>query len=378
MSDADYYIGLMSGTSMDGLDIVLVQFHGQQPTLIASHCQPIPRPLRQQLEQLCQPQHNDLHAYAVADRQFAMFCAEAVLQLLQRVELPATAITAIGSHGQTVRHQPQQQPSYTLQLGDAATLAALTGIDVIADFRRKDIALGGEGAPLVPAFHQAIFANPNEPRAVLNLGGIANLTYLPGAADQVTGFDSGPANTLLDQWFRHVHSSHDEQRWFDEQGQFAAQGQLLPALLETLLADTYFQRRPPKSTGRDDFNLHWLRRRCPEVEQYHPADVQQTLLQLTARSVAQACQQFLPTPPSHLYVCGGGALNPLLMEAIQQALGEQTQLHSTAALGVEPDWVEAMAFAWLARCYYQHQSGNLPAVTGASRAAILGARWPSA
>lgn len=369
MSTNGYFIGLMSGTSMDGLDAALVEMSAHKPRLVRSYMQTIPAPLRAQLEQLCQPQAGELANYADADQAFAMLCATAVERLLQQAGLAAADIVAIGSHGQTVRHQPHAPRPYTLQLGDPNRLAALTGIDVIADFRRLDMALGGEGAPLVPAFHQFLVANEHEPRALVNLGGIANVTWLPGAAEGVTGFDTGPANTLLDKWYQRHHP--DAGYGYDVNGAFAAQGRLQPALLEQLLSAPFFARQPPKSTGRDDFNLAWLQSMVPNLDAYAPADVQHTLLHLTAKSLAQACKRFLPSVPKRLYLCGGGALNPLLLQTCQAYL-PSTDVLSTAALGIEPEWLEAMAFAWLAWCHVNQQPGNLCAVTGARQPTVLG------
>ena len=372
---ADLYLGLMSGTSMDGLDMVVVAFEEHQIELLHHRQCPLPDELVERLSLLCQPQTlaDELHHYALADRAFAEFCAAAVNQFLADLQLAHTDICAIGSHGQTVRHAPSAQPSYTLQLGDANTLAALTGIAVVADFRRKDIALGGQGAPLVPAFHQALFSSSEQPRAILNLGGIANVTWLPGPATGVMGFDTGPANTLLDGWFRRCHPEAPDS--FDSHGAFAAQGKVQQDLLDHCLADDYFAKPPPKSTGRDDFNLTWLATRAQltgnQLSEFNPADVQATLIELTARSVAQAINSWLPNLPETLFVCGGGAYNPLLMSALTAAL-PQCHWHSTAVLGVNPQHVEAMAFAWLARCYLKKQPGNLPAVTGASRPTVLG------
>lgn len=365
-----YYVGLMSGTSMDGLDAVVVDFGGSQPRLVGHYSQPLPEQLAHQLHQLCHVGSNELHVYAQADRQFAAYSAEVVQALLSQQQLQAAQIIAIGSHGQTIRHQPYGNPSYTMQLGDPNTLASLTGINVVADFRRKDIALGGQGAPLVPAFHQAIFADQQQRRVILNLGGIANITVLPGAAEAVTGYDTGPANTLLDQWFCHCNPQASQH--FDRDGAFAAQGQLNKALLQRLLGAEFFHRPAPKSTGRDDFHLAWLRQQLRGDEA--PADVQATLVELTAVSVATEIQSIdaaTEQPVEQVFVCGGGVYNKVLMAALQRHLPRQ-QLRSTAALGVDPQQVEAMAFAWLAYCFMQRIPANLPAVTGASRRAVLG------
>ncbi len=365
----ELYLGLMSGTSMDGLDIVLVEFAQEHPHLLAHQHFEFPESLQRQLHTLCHVHPHELDSYAQLDRSFAQFSAASIRELLSQRNISASAIAAIGSHGQTVRHQPDLELGYTLQLGDPSTIAALTGIPVVADFRRKDIALGGQGAPLVPAFHQDIFGTLDETRAILNLGGIANITWLPGTPAGVTGFDTGPANTLLDRWFTHCNPDADVT--FDRQGAFAAQGEVIEQALEHLLADEYFHRSPPKSTGRDDFNLAWLETKLGTLEQYQPADLQATLVELTAQSVAHALQQWLPELPRSIFVCGGGAYNPILMSALKRAL-PSSAWYTTSRLGIDPHHVEAMAFAWLARCFMHRQPGNLPAVTGASRAAILG------
>jgi len=370
MSQRELYLGLMSGTSMDGLDVVLVEFDAmQQPELLQHRHYPIDDQLQQQLHTLCDPAPNELHQWAIAERLFAEYCAESVNHFLRHFNISPSAITAIGSHGQTVRHQPDHSPSYTLQLGDPNTLATLTGIPVIADFRRKDIALGGQGAPLVPAFHQAIFSSFDESRVILNLGGIANITWLPGTSAGVTGFDTGPANTLLDRWFKTCHPDHEDD--FDRHGAFAARGRVLDEVLEKLLRDEYFKRRPPKSTGRDDFNLKWLEEHLGDLSQFVPADLQATLVELTAHTVTHAIKEWLPERPETIFVAGGGAYNPILMSVLKSKL-PHCGWHATSVLGVAPQHVEAMAFAWLARCYMQRVPGNLPAVTGASRPAILG------
>ncbi|MDX1706607.1 anhydro-N-acetylmuramic acid kinase [Pseudidiomarina sp.] len=367
----ELFIGLMSGTSMDGLDAVLVKIPDDcdQPELLG-HChQSFPASLSQQLHGLCLTQDDELHQWATADQLFATLSADLINQLLSEKGLSANAVRAIGSHGQTVRHQPDANPAYTLQLGDPNRLAALTGIPVVADFRRKDIALGGQGAPLVPAFHHALFANKGEPRAVLNLGGIANITWLPGNVDGVLGFDTGPANTLLDQWYQ--RSYPDSLSEYDTNGELAAAGKFNPQVLATLLADPYFHRAPPKSTGRDDFNLSWLEQHLGDPDRYDEADIQATLIELTASSVARAMKEWLPARPETVYVAGGGAFNPVLMKALARNLPE-CDWQSTQALGVHPQHLEAMAFAWLAQRYMLRLPGNLPAVTGASRPAVLG------
>lgn len=369
-----HYLGLMSGTSMDGLDVVLADFDSQQ-LLVAHQHFPLPSDLAAQLDALTRVQANELHLSAQLDRQFSEFCADCVRTFLAREQLAHESIRAIGSHGQTIRHAPQSSTPYTLQIGDPNTLAVLTGIDVIADFRRKDIALGGQGAPLVPAVHHALFSQPDEQRVVLNLGGIANLTWLPGHAAEVLGFDTGPANTLLDFWWQAQHPNAASA--YDVDGKFAAQGQVQVEVLERLLADPFFSQRPPKSTGRDYFNLAWLQQWVPNLYDYAPADIQRTLVELTAVSVAQAMQSWLPSYPQHVYLAGGGTYNPVLVEALATHLAD-SEVRSITELGMHPQQLEAFAFAWLAHAFVEKIPGNLPAVTGARRNAVLGGLYPAA
>ncbi|WP_421247132.1 anhydro-N-acetylmuramic acid kinase [Aeromonas jandaei] len=370
---AERYIGLMSGTSMDGIDAVLVVIDGDQLRVEAalSH----PWPTAHELHELCTPSDNEIDRMGVADNLVAREFAAATHALLAKTGLTPADIRAIGSHGQTIRHRPQL--GFTLQIGNPALLAALTGIDVIADFRTMDMALGGQGAPLVPAFHQAFFARPGALRVVLNLGGIANISVLPGHANGVYGFDTGPANTLLDGWYRR---HHPKGAGYDAGGQWAASGQLIPELLEQLLAHPYFTAPHPKSTGREMFTLAWLDGELAG-RPYAPADVQRTLQALTCHSIARQ----LPATPeafgasqpkTELFVCGGGAYNaPLLAELASLLPG--WRIANTAELGIAPDWMEGAAFAWLAERFIKRKPGNLPAVTGASRPAVLGALYPA-
>ncbi|MGQ4277038.1 anhydro-N-acetylmuramic acid kinase [Pseudidiomarina sp. E22-M8] len=375
MSD-ELYIGLMSGTSMDGLDAVLVDFSAAQPQLLQHYSQAIPTDLKVELQQLCSPGNNELHRLATADRQFAEYNAEVVMKLLEQTNLSPQAVAAIGSHGQTVRHIPNALTPYTMQLGDPNTLAALTGIPVVADFRRKDIALGGQGAPLVPAFHEALFRQriaQGSSAAVLNLGGIANITILAGDGSHVSGFDTGPANTLLDLWYQLQHP--DSEVGYDAAGEYGASGKVLDQLLAAMLADDYVQQAPPKSTGREYFNYPWLLgylEHYGETENAWSAeDIQATLVEFTAATVAKGLKQSAKTPIGKVFVAGGGAFNSHLMARLAAHYPEASW-HSVKALGVDPQHLEAMAFAWLARQFMLRQPGNLPAVTGASRATVLG------
>lgn len=363
------YIGLMSGTSMDGIDAVLVMMDGDELRVEAaiSH----PWPTARELHELCTPSDNEIDRMGVADNLVAREFATATHALLAKAGLTPKDIRAIGSHGQTIRHRPQL--GFTLQIGNAALLAALTGIDVIADFRTMDMALGGQGAPLVPAFHQALFAKPGALRVVLNLGGIANISVLPGNADGVYGFDTGPANTLLDGWYRR-HQPHGGS--YDAEGKWAASGQLIPALLEKLLTHPYFAAPAPKSTGREMFTLDWLDGELAGSG-YAPVDVQRTLQALTCHSIARqlpALDEAQSQP--ELFVCGGGAHNTPLLSELASLL-PCWRIASTTALGIAPDWMEGAAFAWLAQRFIHRKPGNLPAVTGASRLAVLGALYPA-
>lgn len=366
---AEYFIGLMSGTSMDALDAVLVDLEGGTPCLVASHSQPLPEELRQQLLSLATTAENELERAAQADISLGRFSARTVQQLLSQTGIDAGNIRAIGSHGQTIRHAPDATPPYTVQIGDGNTIAQLTGITTVADFRRRDMVAGGQGAPLVPAFHSALFRDPQLTRVILNIGGIANITILPSEPSlPVTGFDTGPGNVLMDSW-----CAEQKGVAFDAEGRWASSGAVNEALLERLLADPYFGRQPPKSTGREYFNLQWLRPKLPET--LAPEDIQATLCELTARSIAEAVKRFSPDA-SELIVCGGGAYNTHLMQRLAATLPQLAVSDSTVS-SVEPRWMEAMAFAWLARQTLRQLPGNLPAVTGARESVILGSIYPS-
>ncbi len=363
------FIGLMSGTSMDGIDVVLADFD-DQPRLLASHSHPIPSSLHTRLVTLSTANSaHEIRLLGETDRLFGECLASAAITLMSKAGVDASRVAAIGSHGQTVRHAPNNKPAWTMQIGDPNTIAELTGITTVADFRRRDVAAGGQGAPLVPAFHQAVFQHPDRDRVVLNIGGMANITILPANEQApVTGFDTGPGNVLMDEWVR-LH----EQRDFDRDGRWAATGTCNDTLLQRLLSDVYFQAPPPKSTGRETFNLDWLYgfiHRQPVA----PADVQATLTELTAATVADAILRHAPATDEVL-VCGGGAHNSLLMDRLRAHLPGHA-IETTAAYGIAPDWVEAMAFAWLARQTLLGLPGNLPAVTGARESRILGAIHP--
>ncbi|KQZ78377.1 anhydro-N-acetylmuramic acid kinase [Rhodanobacter sp. Root561] len=359
------YLGLISGTSADSIDSVLVSFHRGMPQLLASHSHPWPGALRERMLALAQGESApDLDALGRLDVEIAHGFAEASLELLKRSGTPASAVRAIGSHGQTLRHRPGGDYPFTLQLGDPSVIAERCGIDVVADFRRADIAAGGQGAPLLPAVHAMLLARPGHTRVVLNLGGIANITVL-GADGSVLGFDTGPANGLLDAWCLRQRGES-----FDRNGRYAASGQADEALLAQLLDDPYFALAPPKSTGREYFHLNWLATHL-RLAALQPADVQATLLELTARSVAAAITQHAPDAREVL-ACGGGVHNGALMRRLTELLAPRALL-STSRYGVDPDFLEATAFAWLARQRLLGLPGNLPSVTGARGPRVLGA-----
>lgn len=361
------YIGLMSGTSMDGVDAVLVDIQGNQLHTLAATSLPYSDALLATLHQLCEPRPDEINIMGEAERAVAFCFARCVKQLLLENELSPEDIRAIGSHGQTIRHYPEGvvrgSAGFSLQIGDPHTIAIETGIDVVHDFRRKDVALGGQGAPLVPAFHAHQFGDPDENRLIINLGGIANVTYLPAHSGTIVGFDTGPANTLMDAWCRrHLQVN------YDQQGMWAASGKVHEALLLALLEHPYLACHYPKSTGREDFNLAWVDTVLAKFPSLKEEDVQATLLAFTAQSIADAVKT-LP-PIDHYYVCGGGAFNPVLIAALAERL--RSPVSSTSELNIHPQWVEGAAFAWLAHAYLQHIPGNVPSVTGAAREAVLG------
>ena len=356
------YIGIMSGTSLDGIDLVLADFTSK-PNLLSRCLLPFPASLQRELRSLAEPGDNEVERIGPVEYQLAECYAAGVRQLLQQANYQPELISAIGCHGQTIRHRPSQAQPFTMQLGNMHLLAALTGIRVIADFRRKDMAYGGQGAPLVPAFHQAVFARAGQNRAVVNIGGIANISLLH-ANGSITGYDTGPGNCLMDDWV----SLHRQQP-YDKDGVFSAEGKLLPGLLQQLLSDPFFQQRGPKSTGREYFHLPWLQQQLTGKED--PADVQRTLCRFTALSIANELQ--LPNL-SKVFVCGGGVHHPVLMADLQQLL-TPAKVKSSSSEGVDPDWVEAMAFAWLAQAFDQQRPGNVPAVTGARKACVLGIEY---
>lgn len=358
---AEFYVGLMSGTSLDGVDAVLAAFDGPRVECLAKHHLPFDDSLRSEALALHERGNDELHRATMLGNRLARTYADAVNALLTKVSRGKAPIRAIGCHGQTVRHAPQH--GYTIQLNNPALLAELTGITVVADFRSRDIAAGGQGAPLVPAFHDALFRAPDVHRVILNLGGIANLTDLaPGSA--TTGFDCGPGNMLMDAW---VHKHRGQP--YDQDGAWAATGTLLPDMLARLMTHPFLALPPPKSCGREEFSLAWLESQLSGNER--PEDVQATLAEFTARTVAEAMRGHCGSP-AELYVCGGGAYNSLLMRLLAQHAVAR-RIATTDLLGLPADRVEAMAFAWLAWRTLHGEAGNLPAVTGARGPRILGA-----
>jgi anhydro-N-acetylmuramic acid kinase len=373
---AELFIGLMSGTSLDGVDGVLADFSEGRIAVRAYATAAFPADLRTELMALNTPGDNELHRAALAGNGLARIYAGVVGQLLADSGTPASAVTALGAHGQTVRHRPTEFDAvgYTLQINNPSLLAELSGIDVVADFRSRDLAAGGQGAPLVPAFHRALFARADEPVAVLNIGGISNLSLLPAAdapgEPAVLGFDCGPGNALMDYWCQ-LHTGQP----FDRGGQWAASGQVVPELLATLQAEPYFAKAPPKSTGRDLFNPPWLSARLAAAAGAAPADVQATLTEFTA-SVCAADVRRYGNDSRVLVVCGGGALNHDLLARLC-ALLPGVAVDASTKHGLPPLQVEAAAFAWLARSTVRREAGNLASVTGARGPRVLGAIYPA-
>ena len=355
------YIGLMSGTSADGIDAALVDFSDTHPQLLATHYTKFTPEIRRYILDLCQPGDNEINRLGELDAELGKEFAITANTLLKQNQLNKEQVCAIGSHGQTIRHHPKR--NFTLQIGDPNIIASETGITTVADFRRRDIALGGQGAPLVPAFHAAIFRSPTVNRIVVNIGGMANITLLPADDSQpIHGFDTGPGNTLLDAWIeKHLHEPRDTD------GNWARQGQIDNDLLQALLKDPFFSLKAPKSTGREYFNLEWLEKQLPTS--IKPIDVQATLVELTAQSIIAAIKQYCSS--GEIILCGGGAHNTFLMEQLRKA-GSHYSIESTQKFGISPDWIEAMAFAWLAKQTLAKQSGNIKTVTGAKEASILG------
>ncbi|GFM73617.1 anhydro-N-acetylmuramic acid kinase [Pseudomonas cichorii] len=363
---AFFYIGVMSGSSLDGIDIALLE-QDDRPRLLATHYIPMPEDLYTELLGLCSSGADELARAAIAEQKWVKLVAQGVATLLQEQNMVAGQIRAIGSHGQTIRHEPGR--GFSIQIGNPALLAELTEITVVSDFRRRDIAAGGQGAPLVPAFHEALFDDNKDRRAVLNIGGFSNLSIIESDRP-VSGFDCGPGNVLLDAW---IQSQRHQS--FDRDGAWAASGKVDPALLKGLLSDQFFLTKGPKSTGREVFNLGWLHHHLFQLPTIAPENVQATLLELTALTITESLQA-AQSSTTELLVCGGGAHNVALMDRLAALLPE-TKVSSTAKFGVDPDWVEAMAFAWLAHCCLESVPANRPTVTGARGLRVLGAIYPA-
>ncbi|ALO36198.1 anhydro-N-acetylmuramic acid kinase [Colwellia sp. MT41] len=387
-----YYIGLMSGTSADGIDLALVDFKDpkQQTRLVASYYQDYNSAISEKITSLYQPGSNEIDRAFHLDVELAQLFAQAITALLKQENLSASDIIAIGNHGQTIRHRPTGANPFTLQIGCCQTLATLTGIRVVGQFRRKDMALGGQGAPLVPIFHQQLFAESNEANFVVNIGGIANITFLPAqnAKSSILGFDTGPGNALLDDWFLKHHASSDDK--FDRDGAWATTGQVNQTLLTQMLADDYIKAAAPKSTGRECFNLAWLAQQlssfkeksnspaCSAVPNAVPnaVDIQATLLAFTAQSISTAIMAL--AKQAKVYLCGGGVHNSALVAALTDNLnrsGSVYKVDTMQALNIDGDILEAMAFAWLAYAFDHNLISNMPAVTGASASCTLGSEF---
>jgi anhydro-N-acetylmuramic acid kinase len=366
----EFYIGLMSGTSIDSIDAALVSFAQDVPEISAYHSEAIPADIKDRLHHLCWLGENaPLLEVSQLDVITGHLFSKAVNKLLDSHQIEAKQVTAIGSHGQTIFHNPDSQTPSSIQIGDPNIIAENTGITTVADFRRRDIAAGGQGAPLVPAFHQAVFQRPGEDRVIVNIGGIANITILPGDKDAVvSGFDTGPGNTLLDQWVK-----RHQGKGMDKDAAFARLGTVDNELLKRLLSDPYFSRPPPKSTGREYFNIAWLEQYINQAST-RPEDIQASLCALTAISIMQSIESHAPAT-KRLLVCGGGAHNPVIMQALRDN-PQNIEVASSLEYGIDPDHVEAIAFAWMARQTLQHQHSSIAAVTGARSDTILGGIYP--
>lgn len=361
-----HYIGLISGTSVDGIDAAVVEIaHDDKFTLLATHAEPFPSSVAERTHALMRSGDDGLDTVGTLDMELGALFAQAALNVLKKTDLRPADIRAIGSHGQTLRHRPLGQFPFTRQIGNPSVIAERAGITTVADFRSRDIAAGGQGAPLAPAFHRWLFHSPTCNRAIVNIGGIANITHLP-ASGAVAGYDTGPGNTLLDRWAcRHLGKS------YDEGGKWAQSGKVSTALLERFLADNYFAASAPKSTGREYFNMAWLEGALSGLAaSVSPQDVQATLVELSALTIADALTRLSPKA-DEIFVCGGGSHNTALLHNLERHIGD-TPVRTTQPLGLDPDWVEACAFAWLAHRTLEGLPGNLPSVTGARHAAVLG------
>lgn len=371
MPAPEYFIGLLSGTSIDGIDCVLVDFSRTPPHLVATHSHSVPASLRQNLLRLCQDQSISLRLLGETDIALGRLFAEAVNTLLEKCGLKPAGIIAIGSHGQTIQHHPQGSNRFTMQIGDPNSISAITGITTIADFRRKDMAAGGQGAPLTPLFHQGYFGAGTARRAVLNIGGIANISLLSVDAETpLIGFDTGPGNVLMDTWINLKKGLP-----FDRNGAWAQSGTVESTLLERLMSEDFFSLPAPKSTGRELFNLPWLTAKLAEAEPIVDVDVQATLLEFTAQTIAQSTD-WHSRKIEELIVCGGGAYNTALLHRLR-ALMAPVRVISSDETGLAPDWVEGVAFAWMARKTWLGEAIDCRSVTGAQHPCILGGIYRS-
>ncbi len=361
----ELYIGLMSGTSVDGIDAVLVGFDNQKLELLGTHSMDFPDDLKGDILQLLRTFNISLLQLGEIDHRLGLCYADCVTQLLAKTSVSSKEIKAIGCHGQTVFHAPDGKFPFTMQLGDANLVAAKTGITTVADFRRMDMAFHGQGAPLTPAFHQKFLNSPDEKRIILNLGGIANITILSENEENVLGFDTGPANCLLDLWIQHIKNEK-----FDRGGEWARSGKMNADLLNLFLSDGYFSLPAPKSTGKELFNLSWIKEKLGRFGWSPPEDVQATLLELTAVTISRAIRMY-GTQANAVYLCGGGSFNAYLQERLKANLPD-LKVSTTDELGLPVQWVEAVCFAWLAMRRIHNAAGNLPGVTGASRPVKLG------
>lgn len=368
-----YYVGLMSGTSLDAIDAVLIRITDKGAIGIVSCLNsPFPDHIQGQLRDLISGNTESLHELCSLDAELGGIYAKVALELIKKSAYQSQHITAIGCHGQTIRHHPEGRHPYSMQIGNPSVIAEITNITTVADFRSRDIAAGGQGAPLVPAFHRAVFSDQEQQRVIVNIGGIANITLLPQAnsEENVSGYDTGPGNCLLDAWSLSCRGFN-----FDEDGCWAESGKADRQLLDVLLADNYFSKSPPKSTGTEYFNLDWLETTFPSVTELNANDVQATLAELTAHTIALSIIRE-GYDSNEVYLCGGGVHNKDLTRRIQRHLSN-AKIQTTETLGLDPDYVEATAFAWLARCTMERQDGNLPAVTGARHPVILGGIFPA-
>lgn len=364
------YVGVMTGTSVDGLDLALIDPDiSLRPT--ASYTAPFPNSLRTELIELASNGVNDIERLGAADVALGQFTAQTVNGFLADQSLKREEIRAIGNHGQTVRHAPNETYPFTLQIGDANVIAERTGIDVIADFRRRDIAAGGQGAPLVPDYHQRLFGKPDVARTILNIGGIANVSLLSTATDALTrGFDTGPGNALVDAWAKYCDVGP-----YDVNGDWARLGQLHKNLLGSLLRDPYYAKQPPKSTGKEHFNLEYIKSYLTEFADIEPANMQATLTELTAGTIVTAVKQHAPDC-AEVIVCGGGRKNLFLMERLK-ALINPVRVWTSEDLDIDGDAIEAAAFGYLAWCFVNRRPGNVPTVTGATGPRVLGCLFPA-